>query len=239
MAIGTYAELQTSLAAWLDGTDFLGREADFIALTEDEINARLAAAINEGAVIRPMMQMDPLTIDAEYVDLPDGNTVLPISIEVSGLDRPWKIEYQSLDNMIRFGYGVEGERASVSAAIGANPPRYYTLVGDQLRFFPAPEASFSATIGRFVEIPALSDATPTNWVLASHRNVYLYGCLAQAELFGWNAKAGAETWATLFDGACGGLIARYPVQSDMTPLRSELTGFRPGGYSYSSFMGGL
>ena len=86
-------------------------------------------------------------------------------------------------------------------------------------------------------MPALSDSATTNWLLASHRNAYLYGTLAQAELLGWNDSRMANI-ATLFANAMDGVIARYPVQSDMTPLRSELGAFGGGGMSYSSFMAG-
>lgn len=236
MALSTYSDMQTALASWLDGSDFSGRETDFIALTEDEINARLATGIEQGRKIRPMMQSDPLTIDAEYVDMPDGETVSVISIEVEGLDRPWIVKHISAESLVAMRMGQEEERSSILAEIGANPPRYYALVGDQLRFFPEPETSFTAVIQRYVKIPALSDDVTSNWVLASHRNAYLYGALAQAEMFGWEARGTAAKWTELFANACDGIIARYPVLSDMTPLRTDMV--PRGGYSYASFMAG-
>ncbi|ABQ70794.1 hypothetical protein Swit_4456 [Rhizorhabdus wittichii RW1] len=238
MALSTYSELVASLAAWLDGSDLGGRERDFITLCEDEINARLAAAVGQGAVIRPMMVVDPLTIDAELVDLPDGDTVKPISIELSGLDRPWSLDYVSPERLVGLRFGEAEQRSAMRAVIDGDPPRFYTVIGDQLRFHPAPEGSFGATIARFVKIPALSDAMPTNWVLASHRNAYLYGSLAQAEMFGWN-DSGTANWAELFGNAMDGLIARYPVQSNQAPLTADLTAFgRGGGLSYAGFIGG-
>ncbi len=236
MALSTYAELQTSLSAWLDGSSFSGRETDFIALCEDELNARLAAAIEQGARIRPMMQIDTLTIDGEYVDLPDGNTVIPISLNVTGLVQPWQVRYISIESMDRLALGTDCEEASVYSEIGAYAPRFYTLLGDQIRFFPTPETTFAGNISRYVKVPALSDDVTTNWVLSSHRNAYLYGALAQAEMFGWKDDRMANL-ATLFANACDGIVARYPAPVDQTPLRSELSGMRPG-YSYSSFMAG-
>lgn len=51
MALSNYAELVESISAWLDGSDLGGREADLIALCEDEINARLAALTAPAATV--------------------------------------------------------------------------------------------------------------------------------------------------------------------------------------------
>jgi hypothetical protein len=238
MALSTYSELQTALAAWLDGSDFAGRETDFIALCEDEISARLSDAINRGASIRRMLTRSALTIDAEYVAQPDTDMILPLTIEVSALDRPWQISYIDPDSLVRMKYDVDNERDAIDSLIGSEPPRYYTIVGDQFRFFPAPQSSFTSEFIRYVRPPALSDASPTNWILTNHRNVYLYGALAQAEMFGWN-DARMANLATLFVQAIDGLIARYPVPSNHAPLRSEVGQLGRTNYSYNSFMSGI
>jgi hypothetical protein len=237
MALTTYSGLQTALSVWLDGSSFSSREADFITLCEAEMNATLSAAIRGGSMIRPMMQKDTISITAEYVDMPDGRTILPVSIEVTGLDRRWQIAYIDPDSLVRMKYGEDEERNAVNSLAGAEPPRFYTLVGDQMRFFPEPESTFAAQLTRLVKIPALSDDNTSNWVLASHPNAYLYGALAQAEMFGWN-DAGMANWATLFANAVQGIGASYPAPSSNAPLRSELAAFRGGGQTYSSFMAG-
>lgn len=238
MALSNFTELKAALADWLDGSPLGGREADFIALCEDEINARLGVAIGTGATIRPMMQRDPVTIDAEYVDMPDGNTVRPLTLEVEGLDRPWSIPYISPDSLVGFNYGAAEQRSALQEVINGNPPRFYSIIGDEMRFYPVPQAPLSAIITRFVKIPALSDATASNWVLASHRNVYLYGSLAQASMFGWN-DAGMSNWGELFQQAMDGLIARYPVQNSQAPLPSDLQALvGRNGMTFDGFMSG-
>jgi hypothetical protein len=219
MGLSTYSELIGSLSSWLDGSELDGREADLIALCEDEINARLAAGLQQGAFIRPMAERGPLTVDGDYVDLPDGNLVLPISIEISFLDRSWPVRFTSAERLLELR-STDCATWTDPAAGGAAVPRFYALVGDQIRFHPVPQQSFAAEFTRFSKVPALSDDVGSNWVLASHRNAYLYGALAQAELFGWNDARMANV-AGLFVQAVDGIIARYPQPVDRAMLRSE------------------
>lgn len=236
MALSSYSQLIESVSAWLDGSDLGGREADLIALCEEEINARLAAGIDQGAFIRPMAERSPLTIAAEYVDLPDGHMVRPISIEIGDLDASWEVRFTSAERLLGMKRDQDCASEAISLITGTVVPRYYTVIGDELRFFPAPTQSHVAEFTRFSKVPSLSDDVPSNWVLASHRNVYLYGTLAQAELFGWNDARMANV-ATLFVQAVDGMIARYPAPVDRMALTSDVAHFGRDG-SLSSLLGG-
>ena len=48
MAIGTYAELQTAVANWLDRDDLTDRIPEFIALSEARMNRVLRLSMMEG-----------------------------------------------------------------------------------------------------------------------------------------------------------------------------------------------
>jgi hypothetical protein len=239
MALSTYSELVESISAWLDGSDLGGREADFIALCEDEINARLAAGIDQGAFIRPMAEKGALTIHGEYVELPDSHLIRPIAIEISGLAVPWEVRFTSAERLIGMQADAAQARARIQALTGSAPPSHYSIIGTQFRFFPAPESSFTAIFSRFSKVPALSPDADSNWVLAHHRNAYLYGALAQAEMFGWNDPRMANL-ATLFAQAVDGIIARYPAPVDRSTLTSEVArlGNGPSGSTLVSFLAG-
>lgn len=241
MAISNYSELVASLAVWLDGADLAGQESTLVALTEAEINARLADAIDKGRAVRPLAVRDTLTIDAEYVDFPQSGTdiILPISIEITSLDRPWEVVYVTPESIVAMKYGEDAERSSVAAFIPGGPPRYYTVLQGQLRFYPAPvDTSFTAEFTRYETVPSLGDTTSSNWLLSQHPNVYLYGALAQAELLGWNDSRMANL-ATLFVNALDGVIARYPQPVSRTTLRTDLACFGKRGLDdYASFIGG-
>jgi hypothetical protein len=232
MALSTYSELQAAISAWLDGSVVSGRETDFIALCEDEINAKLAAGVEAGRVIRPMMTRGALSIDDEYVDLPDSNMVVPLSLEVTDYDTAWQVDYLSADHLALLSTQI-GDAYDTSL-----PPMNYTVIGDELRFFPPPSATWAAQLIRFDKLPSLSETVTTNWLLASHKNVYLYGTLAQAELLGWNDD-GVQKFAALFENACEGLLRRYPEQSSQAKLRTEAAMLGNGrGLSLNSFMAG-
>ena len=223
MALDSYTGLIEALTVWMDGTPFSGQEATFVALTEADLNARLAIGLDQGRMIRPLMVKNDITIAAEYVDMPDGRTILPLTIEVTGLERAWQIKYIDPDTAVRLRYGQDEVRLEVEAAINAQPPRYYTMVGDQVRFFPAPQSSFTAVLTRYAKVAPLTLASSSNWVLASHPNVYLYGCLAQAEMLGWNDSRMAN-FATLYANAVDGVIASYPTPVSQPRLPSGLAG---------------
>ncbi len=42
-------------------------------------------------------------------------------------------------------------------------------------------------------MPALSDSTPTNWLLTAHPDLYLFGSMIEAEMFGVNDER-APPW---------------------------------------------
>lgn len=242
MALSTYSELVTALGVWMKGSPLAGQEEVLVALATDEINARLADALNSGARIRPMLERDIITIDAEYESMPDADSgmILPLAMEVTSLDDAWQIDYIAPEHMVAMKYGEEDARSEVSALISGDPPRYYTIVGSQFRFFPEPQSgdSFTADFSRYVKVPDINDNNTTNWVLTNHRNAYLYGAVAQAEMLGWNDPRMVNV-ATLFANAVDGITARYPAPADMTPLRSEvaLLGSRRG-LTNSSFLSG-
>jgi hypothetical protein len=45
----------------------------------------------------------------------------------------------------------------------------------------------------FQKVPALSDSAATNWLLAAHPDLYLFGSLVEAEMFGVNDER-APLW---------------------------------------------
>ncbi len=232
MALTSYAGLIEALSAWLDGSDLGGRESDLIALCEDELNARLGAALQQGAAIRPMIERSTITIDGEYVDLPDGATILPVSIEIDVDGRRRTVRFTSAGRLAERGamWGVGADQAV---------PSHYTVSGGQLRFLPAPIAPVEGVFTRYSRVPPLSAEAVSNWVLASHRNAYLYGALAQAELFGWN-DARMTSFAALFAQAVDGIVALYPAPADHAVLTHDLPLSRTvsGSWGETAFLNG-
>lgn len=93
MALTNYTELKTSIANWLNRSDLTSEiSGDFIALCEADFNAKLR--------IRQMEQIDPVTIDAETVEVPEGFIAARSFYVLSG-DTKYNLEYISPANLFK------------------------------------------------------------------------------------------------------------------------------------------
>lgn len=73
---------------------------------------------------------------------------------------------------------------------GAGAPVCYAIVGSRIKPFPV--GSYGLTMTYYSKIPALSAASPTNWLLEKAPDVYLYGLVEEISIWERDAgKAGA------------------------------------------------
>jgi hypothetical protein len=187
MAISTYAELKTSIANWLNRSDLTSEiSGDFIKLTEADFNAKLR--------IRQMEQIDTLTINAETVSVPSGFiAVRSLYLLVSSTKYP--LEYITPGNMFEIRGGSRTGR-----------PRSYTIESDngteQFRFGPAPDTSYTGYLSYYKNITTLSDSNTSNYILANHPAIYLYGSLYHASNFlGGIEPNQAQNWLAMYSSA--------------------------------------
>ena len=168
MALSSYSELKSAIANWLNRSDLTDEIADdFIKLTEADFNAKLR--------IRPMEQIDTITIDSETETVPTGFiAVRSFYILLSGVKHP--LEYITPANMFETRGGSRSGR-----------PRAYTIESDNetetFRFGPSPDTSYTGYLSYYKAISALSASNTSNWMLANHPAVYLYGSLYHAANF--------------------------------------------------------
>lgn len=98
-------------------------------------------------------------------------------------------------------------------------PRVFSIGNGTLRLAPTPDAAYTITIDYLKGIVPLSAADPTNWVLESHADLYVYGALLQAEAYLSNDDRLA-IWKTAFDEAIGEVNAQgLRYRSSGSPLR--------------------
>ena len=187
MAISTYAELKTSIANWLNRSDLTSEiSGDFIKLAEADFNAKLR--------IRQMEQIDTLTINAETVSVPSGFiAVRSLYLLVSSTKYP--LEYITPGNMFEIRGGSRTGR-----------PRSYTIESDngteQFRFGPAPDTSYTGYLSYYKNITTLSDSNTSNYILANHPAIYLYGSLYHASNFlGGIEPNQAQNWLAMYSSA--------------------------------------
>lgn len=165
MAIATYSDLQTSVAAWLNRTDLTSLIPDFITLGEARIarelrlrrqvvNTALSTVAGTQAVSLPSD-----FLEAENLSL--SNTTPPGALSV--------VTPEILDRKYPEAY-VTGQ------------PRVYTVLGDNILFGPTPDAVYTVSLDYYQRWAALS-VTPTNWLLTNHPSVYLFAALAEGAAY--------------------------------------------------------
>jgi len=163
--VGTYAQLQTEIANWLDRTDLTATIPTFIELAEANFNR----VIRQPDMIT---KDDSFSISGRYTTLPTDT--LEIVRIVLDLTPVIVLEYMTPEELSE-------RRVSLT---GGGKPYYFTTVGgstNQLEVLRSPDSTYTASIIYYTRIAALSDAATTNWLLTSHPDIYLYGALVEAE----------------------------------------------------------
>ena len=188
MAITTYAELQTATANWLDRTDLTSRIPEFIELAEANFNR----VIRQPDMIS---KDDSFSIAGRYTTLPSDT--LEIVRIVLDLTPVIVLEYMTPEEI--------SQRRIVMSATGK--PYYFTTIGgstNQLEVLPSPDSTYTSSIVYYTRIAALSDSATSNWLLAAHPDIYLFGTLVEAEPYLKNDER-LSMWAARLDKALNDL----------------------------------
>ena len=184
MAITTYAELQTATANWLDRTDLTARIPEFIELSEANFNR---------VIRQPDMvtKNDSFSIAGRYNTLPaDTLEIVRIVLDLTPVI---VLEYLTPEEI--------SERRIVMTATGR--PYYFTVIGgssNQLEVVPSPDSTYTSSIVYYTRIAALTDAATSNWLLAAHPDIYLFGTLVEAEPYLKNDER-MPMWTSRLDKA--------------------------------------
>ena len=221
MALSTYAELKTGIANWLNRTDLTDEISDdFIKLTEADFNAKLR--------IRAMEQIDTITIDSETETVPTG-VISVRSFYILLSSNKYPLEYITPHNMFEIRGGSRSGR-----------PRSYTIERDHeaetFRLGTSPDTSYTGYLSYYKAISALSASNTSNWMLANHPAVYLYGSLFHAANFlGGIDPQQVQNWLQMYatsmerceqndkQDSYGGapVVQRTDVQTDLSFYRNR------------------
>ena len=187
MAISTYTELKASIANWLNRSDLTSEIADdFIKLVEADLNAKLR--------IRQMEQIETITIDSETETVPT-DFIAVRSLYILSNGTKYHLNYISPASLI-----------SIKGGSTSGLPRTYTIESDngteQFRFAPEPDSSYTGYIQYYKAFTPLSSADASNYILASHPAVYLYGTLFHAANFiGGIDQGQSQMWLSMYQTA--------------------------------------
>jgi len=155
MALDTYANLQTEIAAWMYRTDLTAKIPDFITLCEADMQVRCKLLQFESS--------STLTVTAGVASLPadykghrsaylDGDTKRPLRYLP-----PDRYDLQSNEE----GTGT-----------------WFTITDDTFKMAPASDGSVVLTY--YAKFTPLSNSNTSNSLLSNYPDAYLYGSLVQA-----------------------------------------------------------
>jgi len=175
MSISNFSELKQAGESWLDHQLFTARVPDFITLFEATANRRLRVRQQEtSTTLTP--SSGSATLPADYLSWR----------RVTWIADPGRdLEYVH-PSYLQAAYPTSPQGA----------PTVFTIEGSTLKVRPVDDTGLDFLY--FQKIPSLSDAAPTNWLLTAHPDLYLFGLLVEAEMFGVNDPRGA-LWASRRD----------------------------------------
>lgn len=181
MTIATYADLQASVASWLNRSDLTANVPDFIDLAEDMLNGDLKTRSMEAKVTLSSVA------GTKTVALPSDMLEMRRLQVVGTYNQP--LSYRSPDELsIDYADNRVGQ------------PVVFTVVGSNIELAPTPDAVYSLELTYQQRIPALSDSNTTNWLLTAWPSAYLYGALIAAEPFLKNDER-LPIWQALYQQA--------------------------------------
>jgi hypothetical protein len=221
MALDNYADFQIAVGGWLNRGDLIAAIPDFITLAEAQMLRRIMKARNEGQMLPRAMVFNNnnfvIAAGVEYVSLPsDFLGPLSFSIDADAV----QLDYISPENLVYLK-----QKRGITAS--PDVPGVYTIVGTQFQFLPVPDQNYAGNLFYWQKPAPLSNANPSNWILANHPDVYLYGALTQSAPYLMD-DARMEVWGGLFTAAIEDMLTSDPLPNDRSWLRMEsgLT-FRP------------
>lgn len=161
MSIGTYDELKTAIADFLNREDLTSAIPTFISLAESRASRDLRHWRMEKRVATQL--------DVQYVTIPT-DFLQPIRLQIT--DAPTnEVAPISTAQMLQ----LRGDR---NDRVGR--PTNYALTAGGLELYPTPDLTYNASLVYHARVPALSASNATNWLLTEAPDVYLYGALVHA-----------------------------------------------------------
>ena len=182
MAISTFAELKTAAANWLDRSDLTDRIPEFIALAEARFNRVLR--IRDMETVSTAISTTGGT--REY-SLPTGFVQM-------------KEFHLTTDPLTPLAYITPEMMSRMWAGSTTGIPLVFTIIADNVRLGPSPDAVYTTSMLYYKTFTALSDSNTTSEMLTNNPDVYLYGTLLEAEPFIMN-DARVPLWLAAFEKA--------------------------------------
>lgn len=149
-----YPGLIASIESRMDRTDLTADIPNWIYLAEREMERRLEGPYRE--------TVGTVAADSESTPLPGD---YKMARAVALVDGPPLTQITPA--------------AMLGTTNCSGRPSHYAIIGQNIYFSPTPSSTQTARIAYRRKIPALTEASPSNWVVDNHPDVYFYGALMQ------------------------------------------------------------
>lgn len=198
MALSNYAQLKAAVADWLERSDLSERTGDFVTLAESRLNR--------------LLRLRSLETDQTLTATPGSRTIaLP-----SGFREPVALWMEGEDGRQAMRF-ADPATLAVGNAVGR--PRTWTVDGATVAFERPCDQAYGFTL-RMVGRLALSDAQPSNAVLADYPDLYLFGALTEAAPYLRDAEL-LSLFAARFEAALGEARAKEARSRSLANLAVE------------------
>lgn len=172
MALDTFANLKTSIASHIVSGDVADQIEDFITLCEARNKQTLELPRGKSVapvLLRDMLTKEPVTVSAQTLAFPDG------FIQAES----FRLTTDYITNLRQIDQDVMNDRIRVNTT---GRPKFFS-VNTTFEFDREPNVSYAGDLWYYKELDPLSDAAPTNALLTTAPNIYLYGSLSASAPF--------------------------------------------------------
>jgi len=177
MTISNYAELQAEIANFLNRDDLGEASKTFIRFGEADMQRQIRHWKQENRA--------QANLDTQYSALPaDFYQTIKMTLNASTT--------VNLELISQWGIA----EAQQKTADTAGTPKYYAITANQIELFPAPDAAYSTELYYYSIIEPLSDTNPSNWLLQTFPDCYLYSSLVHSAPY-LNDDQRLQTWSAL------------------------------------------
>ncbi len=162
MSLADWTSLKSSLGDWLHRGDQTAIAGDLISLFEAEFSI--------DQQLMPMEAQTSIVSTAGYLIHPTDWV-------------SWKSIKQTYGGATaNLPFASDEVATEKTVADTSTPARYAAVVGAKTYVYPAQNGVTYPCV-YYQKLPALGASNTTNWLLTKYPNVYLYGCLSQAEAY--------------------------------------------------------
>ena len=173
----TYAGLKIVVADWLMRDDLVHVIPRAVRMAEASINRRLR--------VRQMIVRAESEVELQTLPLP--NDWLESIRGFTGSDNEFQLS----------GFPMDEYPARV---LSTGQPISYSILGRYMFFRMLPEEPTRIELSYYAAVPALSDSTTSNWLLALWPDIYLYGSLMHTAPY-LKDDPRLQVWEVMFEKA--------------------------------------